>query len=132
MNTAPGQTVMQAEKWVDTFARGIDRRTTTVAVAKDTVTVRLAGEPRAVAWSAGVFAGDAELVSWAKALAAAGEMIDVAPPGGYARAGSATRQEAMVAMLGAAKGRGIVVEQDPSLWDGIVDVDSGGNDDLIH
>ncbi len=102
-----------------------------MAVAKDTVTVRIAGEARAVAWSDGVFAGDAELVAWAKALADAGELIDVAPPGGYARAGSTNRQEAMVAMLGAAKGRGLVVEQDPSLWEGII-APPGGDDELLH
>lgn len=36
----------------------------------------------------------------------------------------------MAAMLGAAAGRGIVVETDPELWDGIID--PGANDGIIH
>lgn len=97
---------------------------------KDTVTVRIPSEGRAVAWSGGVFAGDPELVADATALANAEVDIEVAPPGGLAKAGSGTRQAAMVAMLGAAHGRGLVVEQDPTLWEGITDLTEG--DGVIH
>ena len=101
-----------------------------MAKAKDTVTVRLPGENRAVSWSGGIFAGDPELVAQAQNLAAINARVEVAPPGGYATAGDTSRQGAMVAMLGAAAGRGIVVETDPTLWDGIVDPDSG--DGIIY
>lgn len=97
---------------------------------KDTVTVRIPSEGRAVAWSDGVFAGDPELVADATALANAEIDIEVAPPGGFAKAGSRTRQAAMVAMLGATYGRGLVVEQDPTLWEGIIDLTEG--EGVIH
>lgn len=38
----------------------------------------------------------------------------------------------MVAMLGAARGRGIVVEDDPELWDGIIDPDADAGGEIIH
>lgn len=52
-----------------------------MAKAKDTVTVRLPGEHRAVSWSGGAFAGDPELVSTAQGLAAIAAQVEVAPPG---------------------------------------------------
>ncbi|MBX4171180.1 MULTISPECIES: hypothetical protein [Rhodococcus] len=103
-----------------------------MAKAKDTVTVRLPGEHRAVSWSGGAFAGDPELVSTAQGLAAIAAQVEVAPPGGYATAGADSRQGAMVAMLGAARGRGIVVEDDPELWEGIIDPDADDGGEIIH
>lgn len=103
-----------------------------MAKAKDTVTVRLPGEHRAVSWSGGAFVGDPELVSTAQGLAAIAAQVEVAPPGGYATAGADSRQGAMVAMLGAARGRGIVVEDDPELWDGIIDPDADDGGEIIH
>ena len=52
--------------------------------------------------------------------------------GWYATAGADSRQGAMVAMLGAARGRGIVVEDDPELWDGIIDPDADDGGEIIH
>ncbi|WP_280763240.1 hypothetical protein [Prescottella agglutinans] len=95
-----------------------------MAKKKDTVTVRIAGEQRAVAWAGGQFAGDPDLVRDAKRLAAINAEVEVAPPGGYGTADDHTRQGAMIAMLGAAKGRGLVIEQDTELWDGILDESS--------
>lgn len=100
-----------------------------MAKAKDTVTVRLPGENRAVAWSGGTFAGDPELVERAQGLAAIEAQVEVVTPGGYATAGSDSRQGAMVAMLGAARGRGLVVEDDAELWDGILDTDTDDDSD---
>lgn len=90
-----------------------------MAKQKDTVTVRIAGETRAVAWSGGVFAGDPDLVLAARRLAAINAEVEVLPPGGYGVADENTRQGAMIAMLGAANGRGLVVEQDDELWQGL-------------
>ena len=103
-----------------------------MAKAKDTVTVRLPGENRAVSWSGGIFAGDPELMAAAQNLAAISAEVEVAPPGGYATAGDDTRQAAMVAMLGAAAGRGVVVETDPELWDGIIDTDADSGGGIIY
>ncbi|MFI9507187.1 hypothetical protein [Nocardia sp. NPDC052566] len=97
----------------------------------DVVTVQLIDELRAVCWSGGVFAGDGALVAAATALAAAGAQIEVAPPGGYVRADSTTRAGAAAAMLGAARGRGIVVQQDPTLWREL-GVGSDGTSGIIH
>lgn len=90
-----------------------------MAKQKDTVTVRIAGETRAIAWSGGVFAGDPDLVLAARRLAAINAEVEVLPPGGYGVADENTRQGAMIAMLGAANGRGLVVEQDDELWHGL-------------
>ncbi len=98
-----------------------------VAKKAQTVTVQIAGEHRAVAWSDGVFAGDPDLVDESKRLAAINARVEVAPPGGYGTATDQTRQGAMVAMLGAAKGRGLVVEQDDELWEGLLGESSPGD-----
>ncbi|MCQ4122775.1 hypothetical protein [Rhodococcus tibetensis] len=94
-----------------------------MAKQKDTVTVRVAGEARAVAWSGGVFAGDPDLVMAARRLAAIHAEVEVLPPDGYGVADENTRQGAMIAMLGATNGRGLVVEQDDELWQGLRDED---------
>ena len=75
-------------------------------------------------------AGDSELASRAQGFASIAAQVEVAPPGGYVTAGGSGGQSAMVAMLGAARGRGIVVETDPELWDGIIDPDAGSG--IIH
>lgn len=69
----------------------------------------------AIAWSDGVFAGNADLVKIARRVAESEETVGLTPTGPFVKAGADTPDRAAAAMLMARPGRMILLDTPPAL-----------------